>query len=156
MTYGITDSIIHEVTDDFKDDVLDEIADVKDEVKDAWEDSWEDDWEDSWDDDWGGHNGCNKTYFGKLFHASSPFFPLNILLNRPTIFLGVLGGFLGLFVGTAVTGGVLFILALLLLGIGIGELFIIPLVGMCLIGAGLLLLGLAIFFPLFHSHPDLL
>lgn len=60
--------------------------------------------------------------------------------------VGILGGFLGLFVGTAVTGGVLFILALLLLGIGIGELFIIPLVGMCLIGAGLLLLGLAIFF----------
>lgn len=60
--------------------------------------------------------------------------------------VGILGGFLGLFLGTAVVGGVLFLVALLLLGIGIGEMFVLPLAGLCLIGAGLLLLGLAIFF----------
>ena len=51
-----------------------------------------------------------------------------------------------LLLGTAVVGYWLFICAIVLLGIGIGELFVAPLIGMCLIGAGILLLGLSIFF----------
>ena len=60
--------------------------------------------------------------------------------------IGVLGGFIGLLLGTAAVGIGLFIGAIVLLGIGIGELFVAPLIGMCLIGAGILLLGLSIFF----------
>lgn len=60
--------------------------------------------------------------------------------------VGILGGFIGLFAGTAAAALGLFIGAIVLLGIGIGELFIAPLVGMCLIGAGILLLGLSVFF----------
>lgn len=60
--------------------------------------------------------------------------------------VGILGGLIGIFAGTAAAGLGLFIAAIVLLGIGIGELFIAPLVGMCLIGAGILLLGVSIFF----------
>lgn len=49
MTYGITDRIVHEVTDDFKDDMLDEIEDAREDVKDVWEDSWDEAWEDAQD-----------------------------------------------------------------------------------------------------------
>lgn len=60
--------------------------------------------------------------------------------------VGILGGILGLVLGIAGAGIALFIVALLLIGIGIGELFSIPLAGICLIGAGLLILGLSVFF----------
>lgn len=60
--------------------------------------------------------------------------------------MGILGGLLGLFVGTAAAGIALFAVALFLFFFGIGELFSIPLVGVCLIGAGILLAGLSLFF----------
>ena len=60
--------------------------------------------------------------------------------------IGILGGLLGLFVGTAAVGIALFVVALLLIGFGIGELFALPLVGLCLIGTGILLAGLSMFF----------
>ncbi len=60
--------------------------------------------------------------------------------------VGILGGLLGLFVGTAAMGIALFVVALLLIGFGIGELFVLPLVGVCLIGAGILVAGLSMFF----------
>lgn len=60
--------------------------------------------------------------------------------------VGILTGILGLFLGVAVAGIALFIVAFLLIGIGIAELFTVPLAGVCLIGAGLLVAGLALFF----------
>lgn len=60
--------------------------------------------------------------------------------------VGILGGILGLFVGIIATGFALLVVGVILLGIGIGELAIMPLAGVCLIGSGILLLGLALFF----------
>lgn len=60
--------------------------------------------------------------------------------------LGILGGALGLFIGIAATGIALFLVAVILIGIGIGELFSVPLAGICLIGAGILVGGLSLFF----------
>ena len=60
--------------------------------------------------------------------------------------IGILGGLLGLFVVTAAVWIALFVVALLLIGFGIGELFALPLVGLCLIGTGILLAGLSMFF----------
>lgn len=60
--------------------------------------------------------------------------------------LGLLGGILGLFAGLAATGIALFIVAVVLIGIGVGEMFSIPLAGICLIGAGILVGGLSLFF----------
>lgn len=60
--------------------------------------------------------------------------------------IGILGGLLGLFIGSAAIAFALFIAALLVAGIGIGEMFAVPLAGVCLIGAGILLAGLSLFF----------
>lgn len=59
---------------------------------------------------------------------------------------GIIVGLLGLFVGVTVAGIALFIVSVALFIIGIGELFYAPLVGICLIGAGLLVGGFALFF----------
>ena len=60
--------------------------------------------------------------------------------------VGILGGLLGIFIGSAVMGISLFAVALLLICFGVGELFLFPLVGVCLIGAGILCAGLSLFF----------
>lgn len=60
--------------------------------------------------------------------------------------VGILGGILGLLVGVAATGIALLIVAVLLIGIGIFLLVSHPVAGICLIGAGLLIGGLALFF----------
>lgn len=60
--------------------------------------------------------------------------------------IGILGGLLGLFIGSAAVALALFIAALFVAGIGIGEMFAVPLAGVCLIGAGILLAGLSLFF----------
>ena len=52
--------------------------------------------------------------------------------------IGILGGFLALFVGTAAAG-------IGLLIAGMVQMAIVPLVGVCLVGAGILLIGLALF-----------
>lgn len=60
--------------------------------------------------------------------------------------LGILGGILGLFLSIAALGIALFLAALVLLGIGIAQLFTMPLAGIALIGAGLLTAGISLFF----------
>lgn len=60
--------------------------------------------------------------------------------------VGILGGLLGIFIGSAVMGISLFAVALFLICFGVGELFLLPLVGVCLIGAGILCAGLSLFF----------
>lgn len=60
------------------------------------------------------------------------------------IIFGVLGGLVG--VAAAAVG--LTVAAVLLVGFGIGELFVSPLIGICLIGTGLLLGGFAMLFLL--------
>lgn len=59
---------------------------------------------------------------------------------------GLAGGLIGLVVGTAALGVGLLVAAVFLVGIGIGELFVTPLIGLCLIGVGLLLGGFAVLF----------
>lgn len=58
--------------------------------------------------------------------------------------VGVLGGLLGLFVGTAAAGIGLFAAGIGLLIAGMVQMAIVPLVGICLMGAGILLLGLSL------------
>lgn len=58
--------------------------------------------------------------------------------------MGLLGALLGITLGVGATTIALFIAAVCLIGIGIGELFTLPLAGACLIGAGLLLAGLGL------------
>ncbi len=60
--------------------------------------------------------------------------------------VGILAGMLGLFISVALMGFVLFIVAVLLIAWGVVELFSLPLAGLCLIGAGLLVGGLSLFF----------
>ena len=60
--------------------------------------------------------------------------------------VGILAGVFGLFIGILAAGAALAIAAVALIGIGIGTLFSVPLAGICLIGAGILLAGFAIFF----------
>lgn len=60
--------------------------------------------------------------------------------------LGLFGGLLGVFISVAVIGIALFLVALVFIGIGIGELFSMPLAGICLIGAGILMGGFSLFF----------
>lgn len=59
---------------------------------------------------------------------------------------GILIGIVGIFFGIAVTGFALFITAIVLVAVGVGSLFSIPLAGICLIGAGLLIGGLSLIF----------
>lgn len=59
--------------------------------------------------------------------------------------IGILGGFLALFVGTAAAGIGLFAAGIGLLIAGMVQMAIVPLVGGCLVGAGILLIGLALF-----------
>lgn len=59
--------------------------------------------------------------------------------------IGILGGFLALFVGTAAAGIGLFAAGIGLLIAGMVQMAIVPLVGVCLVGAGILLIGLALF-----------
>lgn len=59
--------------------------------------------------------------------------------------IGVLGGFLALFVGTAAAGIGLFAAGIGLLIAGMVQMAIVPLVGVCLVGVGILLIGLALF-----------
>ncbi len=59
---------------------------------------------------------------------------------------GILGGILGIVAGAAVTGIVLLAAAVGLLICGIGTLVSVPLAGICLIGLGILLAGIGMFF----------
>lgn len=59
--------------------------------------------------------------------------------------VGILGGLLGLFAGIAAAGIAMLIASILLIGIGIGGLFTLPVAGVCLIGLGLLVGGLSLF-----------
>lgn len=61
-------------------------------------------------------------------------------------FMGILGGLFGLFIGIAAASVALVVVGVVLIGLGIGELFAMPLAGVCLLGAGILVLGLALFF----------
>lgn len=60
--------------------------------------------------------------------------------------VGIAGGILGLFVGVAATGIGLFLAAIILIVIGIGQLFHTPVIGICLLGVGLLLAGISLLF----------
>ena len=60
--------------------------------------------------------------------------------------IGVLGGLLGLFIGTAAAGIGLFAAGIGLLIAGMVKMAVVPLAGICLVGAGILLLGLSMFF----------
>ncbi|WP_342756856.1 DUF1700 domain-containing protein [Kineothrix sedimenti] len=60
--------------------------------------------------------------------------------------VGIFVGVLGFFLGIALAGILLFVTAVVLLVIGIGYLFYAPLAGVCLIGAGLFVGGLSLFF----------